>query len=312
MLVGLLIALALLIVAAPPAGATYPGGNGDLLITELNHSHGFDNAAWLVRINPTTGALSRTQICAQSSTSTFPGPRCFSVGPPAASPDGRWVAFAGADVIGEPPYPGPPPPWSIRVLPLDTGDRRHVLLDGRTLAFESIVRWTPTLDFVVQAAHGRVLLAGPDGSDRGTLLSLAAAPDVSSDGRLAVVRGDSDSLYLLKPGGKPRRLTRRAAYQPSWSPHGRRIAFTRNDWIYTVSARGGHARRLTRGFHPVWSPDGKQIAFFREVRSPAYGLKTTYLFALDRGTGRVRVVSSEVLAVHDGFQPSGLDWQATR
>jgi hypothetical protein len=161
MLAVLLIALALLIVAAPPAGATYPGGNGDLLITERSNSHAFDDSSHLLRVDPSTGALTRTQICAQTLVFGFAGPWC-------------------------------------------------------------------------------------------------------------------------------------------------------NDVIYTVRARGGRARRLTRGFHPVWSPDGKQIAFFREVRTPAYGQKTTYLFALDLGTGRARRVYSEALATHAGFQPNGLDWQAAR
>jgi Tol biopolymer transport system component len=311
MLAVVLIALALLIVAAPPASATYPGRNGDLLVTDMFRTHGFENAARLVRIDPESGAVSRAEVCSQTPATIFPPPLCFWVGPPAASPDGRWVAFAALDVVEEPPYPGPPPPSSIRVLPLDTGERRQVPLPGRTLAFEDIVRWTPSLDFVVVAKDRRVLLAGSDGSDRGTLAEPAVAPDVSSGGRLAFVR--SGNQYVLRPSGKPRRLTGKGGHQPSWSPHGNRIAFVRGGWVHTIPVRGGRVRRVTRGFDPVWSPDGKQIAFFRAIPDPGYfGRDTTYLFTLDRHTGRVRRVSPEVIAVPDGIPPSGLDWQPAR
>lgn len=110
-----------------------------------------------------------------------------------------------------------------------------------------------------------------------------------------------------------RALTRKGGDQPSWSPHGRLIAFTRKGYVWTVPAAGGRERRLTRGFNPVWSPDGRQIAFFRAVPDPAYfGEDTTYLFAMDRRTGRVRRVSSHVMAVPDDVPPNGLDWQVAR
>jgi Tol biopolymer transport system component len=50
----------------------------------------------------------------------------------------------------------------------------------------------------------------------------------------------------------------------AWSPDGRRVAFTRNGFLFTVTADGKHERRLgTRGFTPSWSPDGSHIAFIR-------------------------------------------------
>lgn len=66
----------------------------------------------------------------------------------------------------------------------------------------------------------------------------------------------------------------KAATQPEWirytsiSPDAQTIAFTYRGDIYTVSAQGGDAVRLTfhngHDYHPVWSHDGKQIAFASE------------------------------------------------
>jgi Tol biopolymer transport system component len=209
--------------------------------------------------------------------------------------------------VSDPPY-AEPWPASVRVLPLAAGDRRHVPLAWAALPYETIVRWTPELSFVVQADKRRVALAGPNGSDRGTLARRASAPDVSSDGRLAFVRGGD--VYVRGGAGKARRLTRKGGEQPSWSPHGRSIAFTRDGHVYVAAAKGGKARRLTKGFNPVWSPDGRQIAFFRATLDPEYfGDDTIYLFTLDRRTGRVRRVSDQVMAVPDDILPNGLDWQ---
>jgi TolB protein len=84
-------------------------------------------------------------------------------------------------------------------------------------------------------------------------------------------------------GGNRRRLTGNEAFDgsPSWSPDGRRIAFTRTGGLGTDRARGGIfvmdadgqnelqvSRTPRRSFdvqpewsRPAWSPDGRWIAF---------------------------------------------------
>jgi Tol biopolymer transport system component len=73
-------------------------------------------------------------------------------------------------------------------------------------------------------------------------------------------------------------LKRSLAEHPSWSPSGRRLAFTiardpvirHREMIFVVDAGGGHLHRLTKSgrgvqeYSPAWSPDGRTIAFTRK------------------------------------------------
>jgi Tol biopolymer transport system component len=309
MLASVLIALVVSCVLAPVAEATFPGRNGDLLVNERNRGHASDYSA-LLRIDPASGAVTRTPICGTPASSELSPLECYNTGPPAASPDGGSVAFTAADVVDHNPYNGRVT-FSLRVLSLTTGELRYQPLAGVTLPYETIVRWRPDRSFAVAASHRLVWLAGPHWEDLGRLVANATAPDVSSGGRVAFVR--RGNVYVLKRDGTARRLTRKGGDRPSWSPRGRLIAFSRKGYVWTVPAKGGRERRITRGFDPVWSPDGRQIAYFRAIPDPAYfGDVTTYLFSVDRSTGRARRVSPQVIAVPDDLPPNGLDWQAAR
>ncbi|MDQ3823377.1 MAG: hypothetical protein M3321_09075, partial [Actinomycetota bacterium] len=100
--------------------------------------------------------------------------------------------------------------------------------------------------------------------------SLAAAPPpVADDPGLVVAHGGT--IYV-----EGRAVARGG--EPTWSPDGRRIAFSRLGEIYVADANGGNERRLTTMqqpvSHPAWSPDGRTIAFsgIRDVYTvPASG-----------------------------------------
>ena len=83
---------------------------------------------------------------------------------------------------------------------------------------------------------------------------------------------------------------------PSWSPDGKRIAFTSErsdkDWnrqIYVMDADGGNQRNLSNNdsdeWGPSWSPDGKRIAFAseREAEWPNYDI-----YVIDNNGGNPR------------------------
>jgi hypothetical protein len=108
-------------------------------------------------------------------------------------------------------------------------------------------------------------------------------PAVSPDGRLvAVTRAAVDAtqgeiaLYSTATGRLVRVLTTGPAdSQPSWSPDGRSLAFTRGDgglWVVRAGGTPGSERRiLASGVQPVWVPGGAapRLSGPRRVRAGA-------------------------------------------
>jgi Tol biopolymer transport system component len=92
---------------------------------------------------------------------------------------------------------------------------------------------------------------------------------------------DAEIWTMRADGSEKRRLTRNrsADGEPSWSPDGTKIVFTRSraggyGSLFLMEASGQNVRRLTRGPYdggPAWSPDGRVIAFAR-TRRGKFGL----------------------------------------
>jgi Tol biopolymer transport system component len=130
-------------------------------------------------------------------------------------------------------------------------------------------------------------------------------PSWSPDGKRLVVAVDAfrlpttrsaipSALWIVDVAtGDKRVLTDGDAVQPSWSPHGDRIAF----WglrdgsgqrdIWTISAEGGQAIAVTNDdaldWNPVWSPDG-EFLYFASNRG---GSMNFWRVSIDEKTGRV-------------------------
>lgn len=138
-------------------------------------------------------------------------------------------------------------------------------------------------------ANGRIAYVGSggihtvlaSGQDDG-LIAYGDTPSWSANGRrIAFSRtvnfdpetgGNNEIFTMSHIGSDLRRLThtRRNAYDanPSYSPSGRRIVFTRDDvfgpgvWVMTIRSDGTDRRTLAReAGNAVWSPDGKWIAY---------------------------------------------------
>jgi Tol biopolymer transport system component len=60
-------------------------------------------------------------------------------------------------------------------------------------------------------------------------------------------------IVTAKASGKSgHRLTRLGGSEPAWSPDGKLIAFERAGYIWTMTADGHRARRITKGTQPAW------------------------------------------------------------
>ena len=108
------------------------------------------------------------------------------------------------------------------------------------------------------------------------LASSAGATFPGKNGRIAFTKavgkgGNINAVFSVSPsGGKQTRLAANKSYgreTPSYSPDGRRLAFTDQDGIFVASASGRHPRRISHGSgdrDPSFSgPKGKRIAFSR-------------------------------------------------
>jgi Tol biopolymer transport system component len=158
------------------------------------------------------------------------------------------------------------------------------------------VAWSPDGRRLALTDGEDVYVVGRDGRDRRLVLRHALFPAWSPDGKRLAVTHDRcfprdcaevenpNEVYVVGVDGRGlRRLTFDDGYdgEPSWSPDGRRIVYSKDDGLFLVNPDGTGRRRLTRdGYQqgPVWSPDGRSVLYdtFLDV------------FAVDVETGRVR------------------------
>ena len=120
----------------------------------------------------------------------------------------------------------------------------------------------------------------PDGGSMAFVMTAPAdaAPKVKGIRVVGADGGGAPQLYLLDLRTKNVRQLTKAGVSAdgiSWSPDGKRIAFSAQGDLSAVNVESGEVSKLVerpgQDSNPVWSPDGKRVAFFT-----TYGKETGF------------------------------------
>ena len=222
-----------------------------------------------------------------------------SLGFPALSPDGKWVAV-GRSVATE--------PANIWIKQLDRGGSIKLTLDGRrnedpewtpdgrSLTFSSdraegaFHFWTKRVDGSAQAMvriREKRRIYEPRWSPDGKWLVFQTDPAESGAGDILGIRPGLDSAPM------PLVVTKFTELAPAFSPDGRWLAYSSNETgdfeIYVVPFPNTHAAKwaisTTGGMEPVWSHRGTEL-FYRDSSENlvAAAVRTKPTFSVSRTT----------------------------
>jgi Tol biopolymer transport system component len=156
-----------------------------------------------------------------------------------------------------------------------TTDQKYYLLpavspDGQSIAVESGDATSDDgivlLDRFGRGRTGLVKRSNTDGapawSPDGTKLAFRSRTSISvSEDRIFIINRDGTGLRQLTIENNPM-FGSTNDNEPSWSPDGQQIVFSRTGLLYLINVDGtGIDSTGVIGRHPAWSPDGTQIAF---------------------------------------------------
>ena len=269
---------------AQPAGATFPGANGSLLIGAGHCKRGTD-----------CHGVTSTYVASPNASSfhRLPGQEPDLSGP--FSADGRWVYTVRVEGEATRVYPLRVSNWRLGT-PIGPRGRYNWVSpspDGRRLLVVHVGPSTP------EVTSGRQFIEvwSRDGRHRRRLVE-GSQPTWSATNQIAYLcqhhqpdGGTLNNVCVIDPaGGNQRQLTATGAEQdsaPSWSPDGRRIVFARRNHnrgpmygneiggypsvVSTTLEANATVRVLATGRYtsydyPIWSPDGRSILYRRGDR----------------------------------------------
>jgi WD40 repeat protein len=310
------VAAAALLCTAGPASASFPGANGKIVYGWLEADKYSQLSPSSIRtVHPRTRKVRVLRDCPARPETSPASADCQLLGP-RYSADGRRIAFSGFRMAA----------GGSRQQMLGVMAQDGAMLEEHVVAHAySELAWPPAGDRLLVTRSlaevpfaTAVFLASLDGTELGQVApAWSRAPDWSSTGEIAYVDDHGPDagctaafchdIFLTRLLTTPRRLTYRGGRRPSWSPHGRKLAFVldgaRKPGIYIVRRDGRRLRLLVRnGDFPTWSPDGRWIAFIRN--GDLYVIRTN-------GRRLRRLVNGTVEPeFQQGPQVISLDWQA--
>lgn len=195
---------------------------------------------------------------------------------PSLSPDGNSVAYSSDRGSG----------YEIFVRPLTAGGRELQLTSDGTQNFEPA--WSPDGRLIAfhSKKRGGVWVVPALGGVAKQVTEFGSYPAWSPDGSSLVIQstGIGDDLFAMASGalltttlwqvsasgGTPKQITKMGDPpgghgSPSWSPDGKRIAFTSYDpaasAIWTITPDGSDLKKVGPGIDSIYAPDGRHIYF---------------------------------------------------
>lgn len=156
---------------------------------------------------------------------------------PCWSPDGKWIAYLGPEIIGD-----EKPIATIFKIPAESGESQKITTESN-----------------------HVTAAGLDWSPDGKTIAYFSKKADTPAGTLNLVP---------VAGGEAKEVCRvqdiRAHDDVSWSPDGQNIAFVSRGKIWVVPAEGGEPKEMKTDVDAHagtldWSPDGRKIVFSGEI-----------------------------------------------
>jgi hypothetical protein len=232
--------------AVSPAYASFPGSNGSLAseFREIDRGGRDDREIQVFGLNGNVAA--RLSPCARPE---FEPPSGTCPNNPSFSPAGNQVAFDREGALALVAADG----TGLVTLPkLTAADADPAFSPDRTrLVFTGLAGGRRNIYTVAINGTGLRQLTRAGGK----------WPAWSSTGQI-VYHADG-RIWRLRPGTGRTRVA--SGRYPDWSPSGKSIVYDYKRNTYRVAARKGASRRLVRrrAERPAFSPDGKRIAFER-------------------------------------------------